>query len=112
MSFGHTIKINSNQIAKEFGKVTLIKIPGDTKKAIMVASKYVNWSSFWINPNWDYQIKSGKNYSNDYGEISADELLELFGANDGINIDPEENESYLKVEKPKKIEGNVDIDFN
>lgn len=110
MSFGTTIKINQNQIAKEFGKVTLVKLPhssGYDGKAVMIASRYVKWGSIWINPNWDYKIKSGKNYDNDYAEWCADEVLEAFGANEGQNIDVEE--SYLKVTQPGKIEKEVNI---
>jgi hypothetical protein len=106
MSFGHTININKNQIADEFGKVTLIKIPKLKGKAVMIASRYVDNDSFWINPNWDYKILSGKDYRNDYATWSAEELLEAF------NYDSDEKESYLIVKHPEKIESEIDIDFN
>ncbi|GFH39861.1 hypothetical protein [Pseudolactococcus insecticola] len=107
MSFGITIKINSNQIAKEYGKVTLIKLPhssGHSGKAVMIATRYINWDSIWLHPDWSYQIKSGKQYHNDYAEWSADEVMQAFGSN------IEDTETYLKVDKPDRLEFSHEID--
>jgi len=80
MSFGTTINISRSQIAASFGAVTLIKLPGHKGKAVMIASRYVNHDSFWINPNWNYKIKSGKGYNHDYGEWSAQGVLSCFSS--------------------------------
>lgn len=102
MGFGKVIKINKNQIEKERGRATLIKIPGKSQR-LLVASKYVNDDSFWINPNWDYSLYS-KNGNDNGTTISYDEIMDYFG------LDDCDDDSYLIVNKPKKLGELNEID--
>ena len=117
MGFGKTILINKNQFALESGNVTIVKFPNSSKykgKGVMIASRYVNDGSFWINPNWEYKIKSGKNLTNDYGIISGDDLISIFkNCSDQLEYSNSiDNESYLKVENPVPLKGEISIDFD
>ena len=102
MVFGKVIKINKNQIEKEIGMATLIKIPRKSQR-LLVASKYVNDDSFWINPNWDYSLYS-KNGNDNGTTISYDEIMDYFG------LDDRDDDSYLIVNKPKKLGELNEID--
>lgn len=102
MGFGKVIKINKNQIEKEIGMATLIKIPGKSQR-LLVANKYVNDDSFWINPNWDYSLYS-KNGNDNGNKISYDEIMDYFG------LDDRDDDSYLIVNKPKKLGELNEID--
>ncbi|MGB4823694.1 MAG: hypothetical protein WBP82_02150 [Leuconostoc mesenteroides] len=102
MGFGKVIKINKNQIGKEIGRATLIKIPGKSQR-LLVASKYVNDDSFWINPNWNYSLYS-KNGNDNGTTISYDEIMDYFG------LDDRDDDSYLIVNKPKKLGELNEID--
>ena len=109
--FGSVICLASrNQIVKERGKVTLIRIPSKSGKAIMIPTRYVNNDlTFWIHPQWEYKVKSGRGYRNDYATWGAEEIKEAFSREASSAY---LRESYYIVEKPEKIEGEVSIDFN
>ena len=102
MGFGKVIKINKNQIEKEIGMATLIKIPGKSQR-LLVASKYVNDDSFWVNPNWDYSLCS-KNGNSNGNTFSYEDILDSFG------VDDFGDDSYLIVNKPKELGELNEID--
>lgn len=117
MGFGKTILINKNQFALESGNVTIVKFPNSSKykgKGFVISIRYVNDDSFWINTSWDYKIKSGKKFTNDYGIISGDNLISMFKkCSEQIEYSNSiDNESYLKVKSPVPLKGEINIDFN
>lgn len=81
MSFGTVIRINHNQIAAEFGRATIVKIPGKDK-GILVPSRHVHMNgssgTVWFNPKWDYQVKSGKGLRHDADTLSGEDVVSLF----------------------------------
>ena len=113
----NNIKINKSQIAYETDRATLIKLPDSSSfkgKAFWHPSKLVreckegkcHWFEFSFTDEWEFKIISQKKGS-DYKKIaSAETMLEIFEK----QIDVEDNESYLEVEEPIKINKSVEVD--
>ncbi|QIH78329.1 hypothetical protein GTN30_06555 [Macrococcoides canis] len=114
----HKIKINKSQISCETDKATLIKLPNSSSykgKAFWHPSKLVreclegkgHWFEFSFTDEWEFIIIS-QSKNSDYKKIaSAETMLGIFEK----QIDDEyDNESYLEVVEPIKINKSVEVD--
>lgn len=85
------IYVNENQIKaySKNGKSVLVKLPKIDERVWIGRSRF----GLYVNKNWSY------------GDYSGSDIAELFG----VDVEDYE-ESYLKVEKPRKLDINNEID--
>lgn len=108
----NNIKFNSQQIETEADKAFLIKMPNNSRykgykfwhpnKLIREMDRGKGyWLSLSFTDDWEFKLFRGKHET----VVTADKFIESFEPQQEGN-----SESYVKVEEPKKIDLDVEVD--
>lgn len=111
------IRIDANQIQHETERATLIKLPNSSNLkgwAFWHPSKLVreaqkgkgHWYEFSFTGEWEFKLVRQNRNNEATMKIGCQEMLDVFDK----QSPSEDNESYLEVEEPIKINDDVEVD--